>query len=288
MSAHAKEILANYGLAPSKKRGQNFLKHASTAENIVARAGFLETDHVVEVGVGLGALTSHLAKTVAQVTGIEVDRGIISYHQKSSTLPDNVELIHQDVLRTDFSLLHEKVGTPLKIISNLPYSISNPFIFRLIENRHRIERVVILLQKEMAQRLLAVPQTKEYGIPTILLQTCAEITRLLQVRAAEFYPRPKVDSLLIEISFHSDPLPDGKFDLIRDTVRAAFSSRRKTLVNNLLSSHPGVTKMAVDKQSKRKLVVNALNEAGLRENIRAEDVSVESFQLLARKLENLG
>lgn len=287
MTGHTKEILAHYGLAPSKKRGQNFLKHSSTAEAIVARANFHETDHVIEVGVGLGALTMHLAEAVSRVTGVEIDRGIIGYHEKSSTLPGNVKLIHQDVLKTDFSSLHEQTGQPLKIISNLPYSISNPFIFKLVDNRHLVDRVVILLQKEMAQRLMAVPHTKAYGIPTILLQTCADVTRLLQVGAAEFYPRPKVDSLLVEISFHAQQIPEERFDLIRDTVRAAFSSRRKTLVNNLLSSFPGGRKLRLEKRTKRALIVKAIAALGFREDIRAEDLSVEDFQLLALKLEQL-
>ena len=287
MTGHTKEILAHYGLAPSKKRGQNFLKHASTAAAIVAKANFHENDHVVEVGVGLGALTLRLAEAVARVTGIEIDRGIIGYHQKSSTLPGNVELLHQDVLKTDFSLLREKTGQPLKIISNLPYSISNPFIFKLVDNRHLVDRVVILLQKEMAQRLMAEPHTKAYGIPTILLQTCGDVTRLLQVGAAEFYPRPKVDSLLVEITFAAQQIPDEQFDLIRDTVRAAFSSRRKTLVNNLVSSFPGGRKISVEKRAKRELIVKAITALGFREDIRAEDISVEDFQFLALKLKQL-
>ena len=286
MTANTRDILAGYGLAPSKKRGQNFLKHRSTAVRIVAKAEFTKEDHILEVGVGLGALTLCLAEQVAQVTGIEIDRGIVAYLQQTDKLPDNVTLLHEDVLKSDFKSLHQKIGKPLKIISNLPYSISNPFIFKLIDNRTLIERVVILLQKEMAQRLTAAPNTKEYGIPSVLLQSCAEVRQLMQVGAAEFHPRPKVDSLLIEIRFDSGKISDDQFKALRVTVRAAFSSRRKTLSNNLTASLPNDLCGNTDKSRKREYVLASLEAAGLKPDIRAENITVEQFRLLARHLQD--
>lgn len=286
MTANTRDILAGYGLAPSKKRGQNFLKHRSTAVRIVAKAEFTKEDHILEVGVGLGALTLCLAEQVAQVTGIEIDRGIVAYLQQTDKLPDNVTLLHEDVLKSDFKSLHQKIGKPLKIISNLPYSISNPFIFKLIDNRTLIERVVILLQKEMAQRLTAAPNTKEYGIPSVLLQSCAEVRQLMEVEAAEFHPRPKVDSLLIEIRFDSGKISDDQFKALRDTVRAAFSSRRKTLSNNLTASLPNDLCGTTDKSRKREFVLASLQAAGLKPDIRAENITVEQFRLLARHLQD--
>ena len=286
MTANTRDILAGYGLAPSKKRGQNFLKHRSTALRIVAKAEFTKEDHIMEVGVGLGALTLCLAEQVAQVTGIEIDRGIVAYLQQTDKLPDNVNLLHEDVLKSDFKSLHQKIGKPLKIISNLPYSISNPFIFKLIDNRTLIERVVILLQKEMAQRLTAAPNTKEYGIPSVLLQSCAEVRQLMEVGAAEFHPRPKVDSLLIEIRFDSGKISDDQFKALRDTVRAAFSSRRKTLSNNLTASLPNDLCGTTDKCRKREFVRASLEAAGLKPDIRAENITVEQFRLLARHLQD--
>ena len=286
MTANTRDILAGYGLAPSKKRGQNFLKHRSTAVRIVAKAEFTKEDHIMEVGVGLGALTLCLAEQVAQVTGIEIDRGIVAYLQQTDKLPDNVTLLHEDVLKSDFKSLHQKIGKPLKIISNLPYSISNPFIFKLIDNRTLIERVVILLQKEMAQRLTAAPNTKEYGIPSVLLQSCAEVRQLMEVEAAEFHPRPKVDSLLIEIRFDSGKISDDQFKALRDTVRAAFSSRRKTLSNNLTASLPNDLCGNTDKSRKREFVRASLEAAGLKPDIRAENITIEQFRLLARQLQD--
>jgi len=288
MDANIKNILVSHGLAPSKKRGQNFLKHRATAQAIITQASFSENDHIVEVGVGLGALTLCLARSVLQVTGIEIDRGIVQYHEQERILPGNVELIHQDVLKTDFSALHNKIGTPLKIISNLPYSISNPFIFKLIDNRSAIDQVVILLQKEMADRLMAKPHSKEYGIPTILLQSCADVVGLMKVGAAEFNPRPKVDSLLIRIMFDHHKIPESLFGWLRNMVRASFSSRRKTVVNNLLASFPFPEGVTLTKPMKRKLIGEALEKTGLRGDIRAEDISIQEFKQLAEYMQDLG
>ncbi len=288
MDPNTKNLLASHGLAPSKKRGQNFLKHQATAQAIVNKASFNENDHIVEVGVGLGALTLCLARSVLQVTGIEIDRGIVQYHEQERILPGNVELVHEDVLKTDFLALYHKIGTPLKIISNLPYSISNPFIFKLIDNRSAIDQVIILLQKEMADRLMAKPHSKEYGIPTILLQSCADVAGLMKVGAAEFHPRPKVDSQLIKIIFDHHKISESLFGLLRNTVRASFSSRRKTVVNNLLASFSFPEGVTLTKPMKRKLIGEALEKTGLRADIRAEDMSIEEFKHLAKYMQDLG
>ena len=284
MTANTRDILIGHGLAPSKKRGQNFLKHRSTALGIVAKAGFSKEDHIVEVGVGLGALTLCLAEQVARVTGIEIDRGIVAYLQQTEKLPSNVNLLHEDVLKSDFSLLHQEIGRPLKILSNLPYSISNPFIFKLIDKRTLVERAVILLQKEMALRLTASPHNKDYGIPSVLLQSCADARQLMQVGAAEFHPRPQVDSLLVEIRFDPRRIADEQFTTLRDTVRAAFSSRRKTLINNLVASLPADIFGTADKSQKREFISERIEAAGLKSDIRAENISVEEFRNLARRL----
>ena len=134
-----KKILRDRKLAPSKKRGQNFLVNPATAEAIVARAGVTGDDTIVELGVGLGSLTLPLAAKASKVIGIEVDRGIIAWHEAKKQLPDNVSLLQQDLLRADFRELAESTGGSLKIIANLPYSLSNPLLFKLIDNRDVME-----------------------------------------------------------------------------------------------------------------------------------------------------
>jgi len=287
VAERAKDTLISRGLAPSKRRGQNFLKFPATAQMIVTKACFLPGDHVVEVGVGLGALTSCLARQVASVTGIEIDRGLVSYLKQEQVLPANVDLIHLDVLKIDFASLMPTDGSRLKIISNLPYSISNPFIFKLIDNRDLIDSVVILLQKEMAERLEAPPGTRAYGIPSVLLQSCATIEKLMLVSADQFHPKPQVDSSLIKIRFRTDALAGKSFDFLRSTVRAAFSSRRKTIINNLTASFPISADKGVTKIDKRVLMNRALKSAGFDPTIRAENLSVDDFQKLARSLQEM-
>lgn len=287
MSRTTRKTLDEYGLAPSKKRGQNFLVHQSTARRIVEKASFSDDDHIIEVGVGLGALTFELAETVDRVTGFEIDRGLIRYHHEQQTLPGNVELIHADILKADFVSLKNQIGTPLRIISNLPYSISNPFIFVLIDNRNCIEQSIILLQKEVADRLQAVPGTKDYGVPTILLQSCATVTGLMHIGPAEFHPRPKVDSSLIRVEFNKEFISDETFSWLRSTVRAAFSSRRKTIVNNLLASLQFPQEHLQDKAQKKQVILDVLKAASIKPDIRAERIELAQFQELAQAFSSL-
>lgn len=284
---NTKNTLARSGLAPSKKRGQNFLVNPATAQSIVSAAGFDPADRIIEVGVGLGALTLPLAHTVRQVIGIEIDRGLVQYHRENNTLPDNVDLIHEDILKTNFTMLQDNQGSRLKIITNLPYSISNPFIFRLIEHHELIDSVVMLLQKEVVDRLSARPGTRAYGIPTVLLANCATVEKLMRIDASQFHPKPKVDSQLIRIVFSRNRSSDDATTLLSATVRSAFAARRKTLLNNLLASNTLLPHSSQDKSRRRELISNAIKAAGLAPEIRAEMISLEDFQKLSLCLQQI-
>ncbi|WP_417909111.1 16S rRNA (adenine(1518)-N(6)/adenine(1519)-N(6))-dimethyltransferase RsmA [Candidatus Electronema sp. PJ] len=276
----SKNVLKQQGLAASKKLGQNFLVHKHTAEQIADLAGLCKEDTVLEVGVGLGALTGPLAANAGQVIGLEMDSGIIRLHEEKKDLPDNVRLLHQDVLTADFQALAENYGR-LKIVANLPYSISSPFLFKLIEHSELIDFAVVMLQKELAARLLAQPGTKEYGAPTVLLAACANIKLLLEIGPEEFHPQPKVDSLLVRLSFQ--PMPErvqrlGAFDrqLLKRIVSAAFGQRRKTLFNGLA---------AAALASKEDLAA-CIAAAKLPPAVRAEQLRLEDFVCLARAMTN--
>lgn len=276
-----KQMLKRQGLAPHKKLGQNFLIHAHTPQRIVDLAGLHPDDQVIEVGVGLGALTQPLAAAARSVIGLEADSGIIRLHQEQQDLPANVRLLHADVLKVDLASL-AKPGQRLKIVANLPYSISSPFLFRLIAHADLMDYAVVMLQKEVALRLMAGPGTKEYGAPTVLLASCAEVRPLMAVNRAEFHPQPKVDSLVIRISFH--PLPErvqalGWFDraLLTKVVHAAFSQRRKTLLNGLASAG-----LSLDKTELNRCLI----AAGFSPQVRGETLSLEDFVGLSRALAN--
>lgn len=274
-----KTVLKKQGLAPAKKLGQNFLVHRHTAERIVELAGITRKDTVLEIGVGLGALTGPLAEAAGQVIGMEADSGIIRFHRQQKSLPENVQLIHQDVLKADFDKLADNTGGRLKILANLPYSISSPFLFKLIKHHESIDFAVVMLQKEVALRLLAKPSTKEYGVPTVLMGSCAEIQLLMQVKPEEFHPRPKVDSAVVRFSFQ--PVPDrvkkiGPIDyhLLKVVVNGAFGQRRKTLLNAL--SATGL----LNKQS----LAECIAETGLAPAVRAERLELEDFVRLSRAI----
>jgi len=276
---NTKTVLKKQGLAPAKKLGQNFLVHRHTAERIVELAGITNKDTVLEVGVGLGALTTPLAAVAAQVIGLEADSGIIRLHEEQKSLPKNVRLIHKDVLKADFKELADNFGDRLKILANLPYSISSPFLFKLIKHHDLIDFAVVMLQKEVALRLLAQPGTKEYGVPTVLMASCAEVKMLMQVKPEEFHPKPKVDSAIVRLSFQQSPERIQKigpidYPLLKTVVTGAFGQRRKTLLNAL--SATGL----LDKHD----IAECIAATGLAPLVRAERLELENFVQLSRAI----
>ena len=267
-------------LAPKKQLGQNFLVNKATAE-AVSRCGRISPDDIIiEVGVGLGALTQPIAEQASQVIGLEVDSGIVRFHKEKNDLPDNVTLIHQDILKADFDELYQLSKGRLKIMANLPYSISNPFLFKLIENQEKIEWATIMLQKEVADRLTAQPGTKQYGIPTVLLKSCATVKSLLTLKPAEFHPRPKIDSVVVYIDFSdTEAISKRIYDrlLFSKIVRAAFSQRRKTLLNTLSGAKFFMKLSKGDKNLEKQLTLARITEAGIAPGVRAETLRLDDF-----------
>ncbi len=283
-----KETLAEHGLAPKKRFGQNFLIHQKTPYEIARAAQIDPDDTIVEVGVGLGALTLPLAQLSKKVIGLEIDSGLVRYHHENHSLPENVTLLHEDILKIDFHELKQMSSGKLKIMANLPYSISNPFIFKLVDNCELVDWAIIMLQKEVAERLIAPPSTKAYGIPTVLLGACARITKLMHLKPDQFHPRPKIDSLVIHIDFHNTPaaladLPNYDRALYQQVVRTAFAQRRKTLENNIAN---GNFIRGNDKKKKKSAATSAILAAGLQPDIRAENLSIADFVHLTLALQN--
>ena len=277
-----KDILQQQKLAPKKRFGQNFLINRNISEKIVKLAGVGPDDTIIELGVGFGALTCHLAKICKRVIGLEIDSGIIRYHREAGSLPENVTLMHQDILQADFSKLAEESGARLKIIANLPYSISNPLLFKLTGHRDKIEWAVLMLQKEVAQRLTAEIGTKDYGILTVRMAACGSVKKLLNLGPQHFHPRPKVDSQVVKITFFPRPeraaaLPHYDLELFKNIIDAAFQQRRKTLVNALSASN----RLEADK----KTIVRSLEKLGLDNRIRGERLSVEDYVALTNILQ---
>ena len=278
-NSNIKNILQERNLSPKKRFGQNFLVHQQSAERIVTAAEIVSTDTILEIGVGLGALTRILAKQADRVIGLEVDKGIVRWLEEKGDLPPNVTLLHQDVMKADLHEIAAMAGGRLKIVANLPYSLSNPLLFKLIDNRSVLEWAVIMLQKEVGQRLMAEIGTKAYGILSVLIKTCATVSPLLELGPGHFHPRPKVDSLVLRIDFaaqsaHAERLGEYDHHLLNRIVNAAFQQRSKTLLNALSA---GCSFNLTKRETER-----VIRAADISPTNRAERLSVDDYVRLAR------
>lgn len=274
-------ILNRYGLSMKKSLGQNFL----VEPNILTRmleAGEIDKDTcVIEVGPGIGALTERLARAAKKVLSFEVDRRLEPILKEELAPYDNVEIIFQDILAADLKEIIADRFQPedrIVVAANLPYYITTPIIMRFIEERLPVDRFVLMMQKEVAQRMTAVPGSKEYGSLTIAIRYYTEAEIAFIVPKTVFIPKPNVDSAVLKLTRRQQPavaVADEKafFEL----TRASFQQRRKTIWNNLIS-HFGK-----DEDTKEKLRT-ALEKAGIAESRRAETVSMEEFAALARAL----
>lgn len=284
------DTLKLHKLTPKKRFGQNFLVNRGTADAIVRAGNISKEDIILEVGVGLGALTTPLGEAAQHVVAYEIDSGIVRMHEKEQDLPENVTLVHQDILKADFNHIHEQCDGPIKILANLPYSISNPFIFKLIENSHLIHSVTVMLQKEVAERLNAEPNTKEYGVPTILLGSCATVQKKLTLKPAEFHPRPKVDSVVIYIDFSKNRLEPGTptdYDknIFTKIVRTTFNQRRKTIANTLKGAAVFGRPGKEFKDFHKEMALASLERAGISPQARPETLTVSKFIILTKAIE---
>lgn len=270
-----------YGLRLKKGLGQHILKNREMIHEIIARAGFSASDHVIEVGPGLGALTLPLARCVHHIYAVEKDPHLAEMLATSLSREGiaNVSLIIQDILEVDFSEFPPPLGGKTGVIGNLPYHISSPFLEKLMESRERVSRAVLMFQREVARRLIASPGTKEYGSLSVLMQYHARLSPLLEVSREAFYPIPKVDSMVVEIDFERPhPRKTNDEESFRRLVRSAFSHRRKTLLNSLRASP--FSWNAAD-------VLKALRECTIDSRVRAEALGIDEFLCLSHALASL-
>jgi len=274
-------LLAAWHLRPKKQLGQNFLLDPSSAKMIVARAGLQSDDVVFEIGAGLGALTLPLADSVKKVYAVEKDPHLVHLlnnellaHQLS-----NVELIQKNILTVDLCDISQKEGRPLFVFGNLPYNISSQIVVQLIHSRHHVARAILMLQKEFAHRLISEPSRKDYGRLSVMLQYCADLKPLAEVKASMFFPKPKIDSKVIDIMFKNkfdDQVVDEAF--LFKTIKAAFGRRRKTLKNALSGSE-----LEIDAKTAGQVLEGSDIDPGRR----AETLSVAEFVHLSNNLKSV-
>ncbi|MBU4345236.1 MAG: 16S rRNA (adenine(1518)-N(6)/adenine(1519)-N(6))-dimethyltransferase RsmA [Desulfobacteraceae bacterium] len=268
-------LLATYNLHPKKQFGQNFLSDPSTAKMIASLSRITSEDVVLEIGAGLGALTIPAAKVAKKVYAIEKDRRLIDL-LKTEILANrlsNVELIEEDMLKFDIKNLAENAGQKIIIIGNLPYNISSQIIIKLIESRVAVVKAVLMFQKELAMRITAQPGSKAYGRLAVMLGYCAKIKKLADVKAHQFFPKPKIDSQILEIKFlETIKYPANDEALLFRIIKGAFCQRRKTLRNALAGSE-----MDID----TKTAQNMLDKAGIDSSLRAEALTISQFVTLS-------
>jgi 16S rRNA (adenine1518-N6/adenine1519-N6)-dimethyltransferase len=273
-----RDFLARHHLLARRDLGQNFLVDESLAERLVALSGVEPGDAVVEIGTGLGVLTRALARRATRVATIEVDAGIVRALRAEGSLPANVELLHADALQVDLAGLAAELAPRVRLVANLPYAISGPLLRRLLDLRTHLLDWSVMVQREVAARLLARPGTRAYGSLSVLHGLTVVVHRELELPPGCFQPVPRVRSTFLRIEPLDAPLVgEGELREVEGVVRAAFATRRKTLANSLRGS--GFAAAAVQA---------ALLRVGLDPRARAETVPPERFAALARALRAAG
>ena len=305
-------LLDKFGIRPRKKYGQNFLIDRGVIDAITAAAEISKEDGVLEIGPGIGTMTQLLSLAAGSVVAVEVDRSlepVLAY-----TLEDceNVTVHWDDVLRTDLSALRDthNNGRPFKCVSNLPYSVTTPVLMRLFQEKECFSNITVMVQKEVADRMLSGAGEKDYGALSLAVQYAAEPERVLRVPPSCFLPRPGVDSEVVTMRIRTAPPVEADEEFLFALIRASFNQRRKTLANALshglqgsapapeaeASGGSSAAALLTPREGGRRTagysvsriqVQEALRGMGLPEDIRGEKLSLEQFAELSRRLSAL-
>ncbi|MFD0591092.1 16S rRNA (adenine(1518)-N(6)/adenine(1519)-N(6))-dimethyltransferase RsmA [Paenibacillus sp. GCM10027627] len=278
-----KEIIAKHGFSFKKSLGQNFLIDGNILSKIVAAAELDKTKGALEIGPGIGALTERLAEAAGKVTAVEIDQRLIPILADVLADKPHVEVVHGDVLKLDLGTLFETQFADcakVSVVANLPYYVTTPILMKLLEDRLPLQNIVVMIQKEVAQRMAAKPGGKEYGSLSVAVQYYCEPQLVCTVPHTVFIPQPNVDSAVIKLAVRDKPavdVPDEAYFF--QVVQASFAQRRKTLGNNLTAF--------LGKDRKEELLT-VLSEAGIDPARRGETLSLEEFAELSKGLLSAG
>ena len=273
------ETIKKYQFTFQKKFGQNFLIDEHVISKIIAGANVTKDDFVLEIGPGIGTMTQYLAEAAREVAAVEIDKNLIPILGETLAEYDNVPVINQDILKLDIRALalEKNEGKPIKVVANLPYYITTPIIMGLFESHVPIENITVMVQKEVADRMKEGPGSKEYGALSLAVQYYADPYLVANVPTNCFIPRPNVDSAVIRLTRHSEPVVSvDNENLMFKIIRASFNQRRKTLQNGLKNSELI--------QASKEDIVDAIKEAGFPETVRGEALSLEEFARLSNIL----
>ena len=276
-----KEILNKYGFSFKKSLGQNFLIDPNILRNIVSNANLTEESGAIEVGPGIGALTEHLARAAKKVVSFEIDQRLLPVLEDTLSPYDNVKIVHSDILKADVvKVIEEEMSgiNDIMVVANLPYYVTTPILMKLINDRLPIRGFVVMMQKEVADRITAKPGTKEYGSLSIAIQYYCTAEVAMIVPKTVFMPQPNVDSAVIRLIKHDKPpVTVISEDFLFEVTRTSFAQRRKTILNNLQSG-------LQDGKKKKEIIIAALEASGIEPTRRGETLTIEEFGRLADAL----
>ena len=261
-----------------KQFGQNFLIDASVLDHIISYAKIQKEDLVIEIGPGIGTLTEALCDHAGQVIAIEIDDKLIPILEENLAAKENFRLLHQDVLKVDFTeLLKEYPNfSSIKVVANLPYYITTPILLSLLEKKLPLSSITVMVQKEVAERMQAGPGTKDYGALSLAVQYYSKPEIVQEVPPHCFIPRPKVSSMVIHLSVYEEfPVECENPEYLFKTIKASFMQRRKTLVNALSAG------LSLDKE----VIKSVLSALSYPENVRGETLSLDEFAEISDNLD---
>lgn len=276
-----KSVMADAGITFRKEFGQNFLTNRIIPEEIAEQCADDPESMILEIGPGIGCLTAELACRYAKVVAVEIDKGLIPVLDKTLAEFDNVTVINDDVMKIDLPKLiaEHSEGRPVSVCANLPYYITTPILMMLLESGINFRTITVMVQNEVAQRLVAPPGKADYGAITAMLGYYGTVRKLFKVSAGCFVPAPKVDSAVIRIDLYREPKYKPRDErLMRNLIKAAFEMRRKTLQNAISAKLQGYTKEEIK---------DAIVAIGYPETVRGECLSTEDFVKLSNSLFDL-
>ena len=275
-----REIKEKYGFKLSKSLGQNFLTDKNIIDKIIDATEITDEDLVIEIGPGIGVLTAEACQKAKRVVAVEIDRNLIPILEDTLSEYNNVEIINQDVLKTDLNEIIEKSGCRrAKVIGNLPYYITTPIIMALLEGGIHADSITIMMQKEVADRIKSNPGTKAYGALSVDVQYYCTVRNVAVVPKEVFFPAPKVDSAVLRLDLRDEkPVELDDEKMFFRCIKAGFGQRRKTLSNSLIGLGD-VTKEEVK---------SCLEAAGIDEKRRAETLNLDEFAAIANYFSKLG
>ncbi|MEK5388828.1 16S rRNA (adenine(1518)-N(6)/adenine(1519)-N(6))-dimethyltransferase RsmA [Margalitia sp. FSL K6-0131] len=283
-----KEILHKYGFSFKKSLGQNFLVDTNILRKITEFADLTKETGVIEIGPGIGALTEHLARSSKKVVAFEIDQRLLPILEDTLSPYDNIQIIHQDILKANVQDVIEKEFSGIKdimVVANLPYYVTTPILLKLLTEQLPLKGIVVMLQKEVADRVSANPGTKEYGSLSIAIQYYTKAETVMIVPKTVFNPQPNVDSAVIRLMKREKPIVEVEDEaFFFQITRASFAQRRKTILNNLTSALP-------NGKENKDLILSSLEKANIDPSRRGETLSIQEFaalsDVLLRTLPNL-